>query len=68
MKENPSHFSSGEDAVAINIDGQSIQMKPDHPVESMTWLSALVFANKLCDGEKFQYIDLTRLFQIVRNN
>ena len=40
-------FPSGEDAVPINIDGQSIQIKPDHPVESMTWWSALVFANKL---------------------
>ena len=53
MKENPSHFSSGEDAVPINIDGQSIQIKPDHPVESMTWWSALVFANKLSQEHGF---------------
>ena len=50
MEENPSKFTKGEHSiVASNINGKSIQMQPDNPVENITWWSALVFANKLSE-------------------
>ena len=47
MGENPSHFIEGENSIMINVNGKIIKLQPDNPVESITWWSALVFANKL---------------------
>ena len=57
MGENPSHFSKGGDSIVVNVKGKSIRMNPDHPVERITWWSALEFANRLSekDGLKPAY-------------
>ena len=62
MGENPSKFTKSEHSTAVNIHGKSIYMQPDHPVESMTWWSVLVFANKLSEqyGLKPAY-DLSKI-------
>ena len=40
MGENPSRFSEGKDSIVVNIKGRPVRMRPDHPVESITWWSA----------------------------
>ena len=49
MGENPSFFSEGKDSIVVNIKGRPVRMRPDHPVERITWWSALVFANRLSE-------------------
>ena len=49
MGENPSFFSKGADSIIISGEGKSIRMNPDHPVENITWWSALEFANRLSE-------------------
>ena len=49
MGENPSRFSDGKDSIVVNIKGRPVRMRQDHPVESITWWSALVFANRLSE-------------------
>ena len=62
MGENPSFFSEGKDSIVVNIKGRPVRMRPDHPVERITWWSALVFANRLSEknGLKPAY-DLKRV-------
>ncbi len=48
MGANPSRFK-GIHNFALDIDGKKIKMQGDHPVESVTWFSALVFANRLSE-------------------
>ena len=47
MGENPSHFKDGAQTVSILINGKSIKLQPDHPVESVTWWSVVEYANRL---------------------
>ena len=54
MEDNPSYFVEGEDSVVINLNGKSIRMQPDHPVESVTFWSAFVFANRLSEKDGFK--------------
>lgn len=49
MKSNPSHYLFGPTQTDAYIDGTVIKMKPDHPVENVTWWSAVIFANKLSE-------------------
>lgn len=49
MGENPSHFVDGENSITVTVNGKLVKMKPDHPVEKLTWWSTLVFANKLSE-------------------
>ena len=49
MGENPSRFSEGKDSIVVNIKGGPVRMRPDHPVEEITWWSVLVFANRLSE-------------------
>ena len=49
MGENPSRFSDGKDSVVVGVGGKSVRMNPDHPVEKITWWSALEFANRLSE-------------------
>lgn len=50
MGENPSFFKQGKETLTqITSKGYSVEMQPDHPVESLTWWSALVFANRLSE-------------------
>lgn len=60
FNKNPSAFTEGPGAVFKEIKGQKIALLPDHPVERVTWWSALFAANKLSErhGLKPAY-DLT---------
>ena len=49
MGENPSYYSKGEGSKVIHWKGKSVKMNPDHPVERITWWSALEFANRLSE-------------------
>ena len=51
MGTNPSHFVDGPDSITRSIQGKSIRMRPDHPVESATWWSMIVFANRLSEKQ-----------------
>ena len=48
MGENPSHFAKDEDS-QVELYGKDIELQPDNPVESVTWWSVLVFANRLSE-------------------
>ncbi|MCY4644344.1 MAG: formylglycine-generating enzyme family protein, partial [Bacteriovoracales bacterium] len=50
MGNNPSKFSGGEDSLTIDINGKSITMRPDNPVENMEWREALEFANRFSES------------------
>lgn len=62
MGENPSKHQEGSYTTAVGIAGKVIRMQPDHPVEQVTWWSAVAFANKLSEkyGLKPAY-DLSKL-------
>lgn len=47
MGDNPSHYQNGEGSIVLTIDGKSIRLHPDHPVENVTWWSAVEFANRV---------------------
>ena len=49
MGENPSFFPKGTDSIVVHVKGKSVRMNPDHPVEQITWWSALEFANRLSE-------------------
>lgn len=36
-KINPSHFKDGTDSTTVSIEGIDVQMKPDHPVEKVSY-------------------------------
>lgn len=50
MRKNPSYFDGTKGTkhlTTIGIDGYFVNMQPYHPVEQVTWLSAVVYANRL---------------------
>lgn len=47
MGENPSTSKYGTSAIEIRTKEKIISLKPDHPVENITWWSALEFANRV---------------------
>ena len=49
MGENPSVFFEGEGSVVLNFHGKGIRLRPDNPVENVTWWSVLEFANRLSE-------------------
>ena len=49
MGENPSKFQEGEHSIVVSLNGKSIKMQPDNPVENVTWWSVVVFANRLSE-------------------
>ena len=51
MGENPSKFGEGEHSIVVSLNGQSVKMQPDNPVEKVTWWSVIVYANKLSKKE-----------------
>ena len=54
MGENSSRFTAGKHSIVVNLNGKSIEMQPDNPVESVTWWSAIVFANRLSEKYGFK--------------
>lgn len=46
---NPSEFSNGPQSVVLTVNDKKVTLQPDHPVEKITWWSAVVFANKLSE-------------------
>jgi formylglycine-generating enzyme required for sulfatase activity len=52
-KINPSNFKTGTDSTTVNIEGIDVQMKPDHPVEHVSYEDIkefLVGLNKLSNS------------------
>lgn len=49
MGSNPAHFSGGADAQAVEFQQRFIGARPQHPIENITWWSALIFANRLSE-------------------
>ena len=47
MQENPAEIQRGQPFVVINSRGKSIKVQPDHPVQKITWWSAVEYANRL---------------------
>lgn len=47
MGRNPSFHNLNTGETVTTPDGKSVSLQPDHPVEGITWWSALVFANLL---------------------
>ncbi|MCY4645046.1 MAG: formylglycine-generating enzyme family protein [Bacteriovoracales bacterium] len=50
MGENPSYFSGGIGSTEKEVNGKRVLMRPDHPVENVTWWSMIVFANRLSES------------------
>lgn len=46
---NPAEKKKGKNTVVEIVKGKKILMQPDHPVESISWWSAIVAANKLSE-------------------
>ncbi len=52
-KINPSNFKTGTDSLLVNIEGIDVQMKPDHPVEQVSYEDVqefIVGLNKLSNS------------------
>lgn len=49
MGENPAYYKDGESSAQRMVGGKNITLQPNHPVESITWWSAIAFANKLSE-------------------
>ena len=47
MGQNPARFKDGNGSVTVTIGNHVISMRPDNPVERVTWYSAVLFANHL---------------------
>lgn len=47
MGENPSYYTKGNDSISIKVGDKYIELQPDHPVESLSWFSAIIFANEM---------------------
>ena len=54
MGENPSYFKDGEHTIVKTINGKSVKMQPDNPVENITWWSMIEFANRLSQKAGFE--------------
>jgi formylglycine-generating enzyme required for sulfatase activity len=62
MGENPSYNIDGDATITKKVGGKFIKMQPDHPVEQITWWSAIVFANKLSEAHGLKPVyDISRI-------
>ena len=62
MGTNPSDKENGQSLMTLSIKGKNIDLYPDHPINNITWWSAIAFANKMSelDGLKPVY-DLSKI-------
>lgn len=69
MGHNPSLHKYGDHSREINVNGKTITMQPNNPVENITWWSALEFANRVSlragldpayNLERFKFVKGTR--------
>ncbi len=51
-KINPSKNKTGTDSIKVDIKGIIVEMKPDHPVEQVSWNEIIEFIQKLNDLSK----------------
>ena len=51
-KINPSKHKTGTDSIKVDIEGVDVDMKPDHPVEQVSWNDISEFITKLNDLSK----------------
>lgn len=49
MGEDAAFHFDGEPSVHVNIGGKTFRLRPDNPVEHVTWYSALQFANRMSE-------------------
>lgn len=62
MGQNPSLRIDGEDSAQVFVNGRTIQMKPDNPIDYISWWSALEFANRLSIRSGFDPVyDFTKV-------
>ncbi len=55
MRDVKAHHSAGEhESLKVIKDGKEIQLNPNHPVENITFWSALEFANRLSDLQNLE--------------
>jgi formylglycine-generating enzyme required for sulfatase activity len=47
---NPSAFKTGKHQTSVRVEGKTVVLQPDNPVENITWWSALAFANKISEA------------------
>ena len=51
-KINPSKFKTGDESLTIKFENFDVEMKPDHPVEQVSWVDVTEFIRKLNDLSK----------------
>jgi formylglycine-generating enzyme required for sulfatase activity len=51
-KINPAHFKSGLYSITAILDGIEVEMKPNHPIEQVSWDEVKEFIDKLNDLSK----------------
>ncbi len=54
MGENPAHFSDGDASSEFIVNGKTIKLRENYPIEQITWWSALEFANRLSISQGLQ--------------
>ena len=59
MGYNPSKFQDGPLSITININGKNIKMRPDNPVEQVSWNEVHEFIKKLNDKKDGHTYSLT---------
>src|SRR6185437_5051636 len=65
MHRNPSHFQGGPEERKVTIDGETISMRPNNPVESMRKQGALDFLKVL---NAWSEDDNPRIYEIIANH
>lgn len=53
---NPSHFRRGASGIIVDVEDRPTEMQPDHPVETITWYAAAMFANELSKKHGFKEV------------
>jgi formylglycine-generating enzyme required for sulfatase activity len=62
-KINPSYFKEGFESITVNIDGIMVVMKPNHPVEKVSWYAVQEFIDGLNDLSNYGDSKIQALLQ-----